>query len=203
MAAGRKLASDAELLAIFERTYGKISNGTLVKHKTKPKESEYRAMEQQKRSLHRLERIGKPDTHFVIDGYNLINADEHMKELSKADIGAARDHLINILANYRGYLGCKMTIVFDAYRVPYSFGRKYKVSDTEVVYTKENETADAYIAELTKEIGKRESITVVSSDALVQEMSLGHGALRISSREFLLDIETALQEIREFLDENR
>ena len=96
-----------------------------------------------------------------------------------------------------------MTIVFDAYRVPHSFGRKYKVSDTEVVYTKENETADAYIAELTKEIGKRESITVVSSDALVQEMSLGHGALRISSREFLLDIETALQEIREFLDENR
>ena len=202
MAAGRKLASDAELLAIFERTYGKISNGTLVKHKTKPKESEYRAMEQQKRSLHRLERIGKPDTHFVIDGYNLINADEHMKELSKADIGAARDHLINILANYRGYLGCKMTIVFDAYRVPYSFGRKYKVSDTDVVYTKENETADAYIAELTKDIGKRESVTVVSSDALVQEMSLGHGALRISSREFLVDIETALQEIREFLDEN-
>ncbi len=202
MAAGRKLASDAELLAIFERTYGKISKGTLEKHKTKPKESEYRAMEKQKRSLHRLERAGKPDTHFVIDGYNLINADEHMKELSKADIGAARDHLINILANYRGYLGCKMTIVFDAYRVPYSFGRKYKVSDTEVVYTKENETADAYIAELTKDIGKRESVTVVSSDALVQEMSLGHGALRISSREFLIDIETAMQEIREFLDEN-
>lgn len=202
MAAGRKLASDAELLAIFEKTYGKISKGTLEKHKTKPKESEYRAMEKQKRSLHRLERAGKPDTHFVIDGYNLINADEHMKELSKADIGAARDHLINILANYRGYLGCKMTIVFDAYRVPYSFGRKYKVCDTEVVYTKENETADAYIAELTKDIGKRESVTVVSSDALVQEMSLGHGALRISSREFLIDIETALQEIREFLDEN-
>ena len=96
-----------------------------------------------------------------------------------------------------------MTIVFDAYRVPYSFGRTYTLNDTEVVYTKENETADAYISELTKVIGKRESVTVVSSDALVQEMSLGHGALRISSREFLIDIETALQEIRDFLDENR
>ena len=96
-----------------------------------------------------------------------------------------------------------MTIVFDAYRVPYSFGRKYKVNDTDIVYTKENETADAYIAELTKEIGKKESITVVSSDALVQEMSLGHGALRISSREFLIDIETALQEIREFINDSK
>ena len=203
MAAGRKLASDAELLAIFEKTYGKISKGNAVKRKAKPKGSDYHAMEMQKRSLHRLERVGSPDTHFIIDGYNLINADKHMKELSRAEIGAARDHLINILANYRGYLGCKMTIVFDAYRVPYSFGRKYKVNDTEIVYTKENETADAYIVELTKEIGKKESITVVSSDALVQEMSLGHGALRISSREFLIDIETALQEIREFINDSK
>ena len=203
MEAGRKLASDAELLAIFERTYGSISKNKPVKHKVKPKESEYHAMERQKRSLHRLERVASPDSHFVVDGYNLINADEHMKALSRADIGAARDHLVNILANYRGYLGCKMTIVFDAYRVPYSFGRTYTLNDTEVVYTKENETADAYISELTKVIGKRESVTVVSSDALVQEMSLGHGALRISSREFLIDIETALQEIRDFLDENR
>lgn len=87
--------------------------------------------------------------------------------------------------------------------MPYSFGRKYTINDTVIVYTKENETADAYIAELTKGIGKRESITVVSSDALVQEMLLGHGALRVSSREFLIDIESALQEIRVFLDENR
>ena len=70
-------------------------------------------------------------------------------------------------------------------------------------YIQRNETADAYIAELTKEIGKKESITVVSSDALVQEMSLGHGALRISSREFLIDIETALQEIREFINDSK
>ncbi|ASS37772.1 translation factor GTPase family protein [Mogibacterium pumilum] len=203
MAAGRKLASDAELLAIFEKTYGSISKNKPVKHKAKPTESEYRAMERQKRSLHRLERVASPDSHFVVDGYNLINAEEHMKALSRADIGAAREHLVNILANYRGYLGCKMTIVFDAYRVPYSFGRTYTINDTEIVYTKGNETADAYIAELTKAIGKRESVTVVSSDSLVQEMSLGHGALRISSREFLIDIETALQEIRDFLDENR
>nr|WP_298876136.1 translation factor GTPase family protein [uncultured Mogibacterium sp.] len=203
MVAGRKLASDAELLAIFEKTYGSISRDKATKRKEKPSEAEYRAMDKQKRSLHRLERVATPDSHFVIDGYNLINADEHMKALSKADIGAARDYLVNILANYRGYLGCKMTIVFDAYRVPYSFGRKYTINDTDIVYTKENETADAYIAELTKEIGKRESVTVVSSDALVQEMSLGHGALRLSSREFLIDIESVLQDIRAFLDENR
>ena len=203
MSAGRKLASEAELLAIFERTYGSIDKDKGKKRKAKPSESEYRAMEERKQSLHRLDRVASPDTHFVVDGYNLINAEPHMKELAHTDIGAAREHLVNILANYRGYLGCRMTVVFDAYRVPYSEVRSHTENGTEVIYTKENETADAYIAELTKELGKSESVTVVSSDALVQEMSLGHGALRISSREFIMDIEIAIKEIREFLADNK
>ncbi len=72
-----------------------------------------------------------------------------MKELSKADILGNRDD------KYSCELS-RISRVQDDYRlwciqkVPYGFGRKYKVSDTEVVYTKENETADAYIAELTK-----------------------------------------------------
>ena len=45
------------------------------------------------------------------------------------------------------------------------------------------------------------SIRVISSDALVQQNALGHGADRYSSREFLEKLEEAEKEIREVLEE--
>ena len=66
-----------------------------------------------------------------------------------------------------------------------------------VVYTREHETADAYIERETLNIMKRvksrkggadERIIVVTSDNLEQIVSMGHGALRISSREFIEEI---------------
>ena len=51
-----------------------------------------------------------------------------------------------------------------------------------VVYTKEAETADAYIEKVTLELGKRHRVRVATSDALEQIIILGHGALRVSAR---------------------
>ena len=74
-----------------------------------------------------------------------------------------------------------------------------------VVYTKEHETADAYIERETLNIMKRmkarrggaeDRIIVVTSDNLEQIVSMGHGALRISSREFIEEIERVSDMIR-------
>lgn len=194
----KKLSLDDELRQIFERTYGRIEKKK--KHsKEKSNEAEYRLMQKQKRSRLRLDHVSAPDTHFLVDGYNLINADEDMKELSKNDLGAAREQVLDMLSNYRGFTECKMTVVFDAYKVPYNIGSSFDMHGVKVIFTKENETADAFISELTKEIAKKEHVTVISSDAEVQKMSLGHGALRLSSREFLADIEDAVTEIRSYI----
>ena len=100
-----------------------------------------------------------------------------------------------------------MTLVFDAYKVTEGIGEKMNIHGVSVVYTKENETADAYIERETLNIMKhiktrkesvRERIIVVTSDNLEQIVSMGHGALRISSREFIEEIERVGNMIRDF-----
>ena len=60
--------------------------------------------------------IGKDD-YLLVDGYNIIFAWQELKELADINIDSARDKLIEKLANYQGYKGCKLILVFDAYKV--------------------------------------------------------------------------------------
>ena len=64
-----------------------------------------------------------------------------------------------------------------------------------VIYTSENEPADIRIGLITGSVKGRQ-IYVVSSDVLVQQDSFEHGALRISSKEFMSMLTRAEQEIR-------
>jgi predicted RNA-binding protein with PIN domain len=65
-----------------------------------------------------------------------------------------------------------------------------------VVYTKEAQTADAYIERTTHVIANSENadVTVVSSDGLVQMIVVGEGARRISSREFQGEVKRVNEE---------
>ena len=66
----------------------------------------------------------------------------------------------------------------------------------QVVYTKEGETADAYIEALCHEIGRNYAVRVASNDALVQLSSLGSGVLRMSARELREEIDKAKEEMK-------
>lgn len=138
--------------------------------------------------------INRPDANsnkfLLIDGYNLIYASEELSELADGDFGAARDRLIDILCNYRGFSDEKIILVFDAYKVKGGLGSKEKIRNIDVVYTREAETADMYIEKVTKTIAKKSYVRVVTSDGLEQLIILGHGAYRVSSREFLEEVET-------------
>ena len=68
-----------------------------------------------------------------------------------------------------------------------------------MVYTKEVETADAYIERVTHELGKNYDVRVATSDYMEQIIILGGGALRISAKEFEEEVKLAENEIREFL----
>ena len=57
------------------------------------------------------------------------------------------------------------------------------------VYTKEAETADAYIERATYEIGRRHRVRVATSDGPEQLIILGHGALRLSASAFRQEVE--------------
>ena len=64
-----------------------------------------------------------------------------------------------------------------------------------VVYTREAETADAYIEKATYDLGREHRVRVATSDALEQMIILGHGALRLSARNFKAEVEQAEGEI--------
>ena len=64
-----------------------------------------------------------------------------------------------------------------------------------VVYTKEAETADAYIEKTTYDLGKDHRVRVATSDGMEQWIILGHGALRLSARAFRAEVEQTRGEI--------
>jgi predicted RNA-binding protein with PIN domain len=69
-----------------------------------------------------------------------------------------------------------------------------------VVYTKEAETADAYIERVTYQIAEEHTVRVVTGDYQEQLIILGSGGLRVSAREFYLEIMDTLKLIREKIE---
>ena len=77
-----------------------------------------------------------------------------------------------------------------------------KYHNIHVVYTKEAETADAYIERATYEIGREHRVRVATSDGPEQLIILGHGALRVSASAFREEMEQIQGRIAAALEQN-
>ena len=125
----------------------------------------------------------------IVDGYNIIFALPELKELSKVNIDSAKDALKDMLANYQGFKGCRLMLVFDGYRKKGNPGSIEKYFDLEVVHTKQDETADAYIERTVHELISKYRITVATNDSLEQLTILSQGALRMSAGMLVQEME--------------
>jgi predicted RNA-binding protein with PIN domain len=124
----------------------------------------------------------------IVDGYNIIGAWPELKALKDRDLAAARDLLIEKMAELQAYSGFRVIIVFDAYYVQ-GIEKKYKNHRVEVIFTKENETADERIEKMAIALSNRKTqIHVATSDFTEQWAIFGQGALRISARELLTEV---------------
>lgn len=131
----------------------------------------------------------------IVDGYNIIGAWPELNVLKNRDLAAARDTLVAKMAEYQGYSGYRVIVVFDAYYVK-GTEKKYKDYKVEVIFTRENETADERIEKLAIELNNRKTqIHVATSDFTEQWAIFGQGALRKSARELLLEMAGMEQEI--------
>ena len=140
----------------------------------------------------------------VVDGMNVIYAWPELAALAEKDLDQARERLMEILANYSSFTRTETVLVFDAYRVKGGKGERFSFHGVRVVYTKENETGDAYIERLVHDIGKNEQVRIVTSDSLIQVSALRAGVLRQSAREFGEEIDRIYGDIESFLrDLNR
>ena len=187
MAYRATLEEDAELLKIFERTYGPIKRDPLAA---------FRPVQKRERPDFAAEQWEITPEYLLVDGYNIIFAWDELNALSKESLDAARHKLMDILCNYQGFQKCVLILVFDAYRVPGSPGSIEQYHNIHVVYTKEAETADMFIERVTHEIGRNRRVRVATSDGMEQIIILGHGALRVSARMFHEEVQNVEKQIR-------
>ena len=186
-------ASDEELMAIYERTYGKINREPRKAFHRQPSEEAVSC-----KNVHVPVYTG-PE-YLLVDGYNIIHAWDELKKLAQDSLDSARSRLTQILGNYQGFRGCEVILVFDAYKVKGHHREIEKDGSISIVYTREAETADSYIERVSHDLSKKHRVRVATSDGLEQIIVLGNGAQRISAKEFQQEIRMAEAAIREIIE---
>ncbi len=189
----REAVSDAELMEIFERTYGKINKDP---HRAF-KKTKAVSVSHDKPVTYNFN--GKD--YLLVDGYNIIFSWDELKKIAEDNLDAARSELINMMCNYQGFTGYEVIVVFDAYKVKGKHRDIEKYCNINVVYTRESETADTYIEKVSHELSKDNRVRVATSDGLEQIIIMGNGAMRISARELHEQYLNADKAIKEFISE--
>ena len=188
-----RLYSDDELMAIFERTYGKID---------RPKRSAMRRDDIPVKRVKPAPVSTGPD-YLLVDGYNIIFAWDELRDLARTSLDHARKRLTDILANFAGFKGCQTILVFDAYKIKGGTREIEQESGITVVYTKEAETADMYIERTTHDIKGARRIRVATSDYAEQLIILGNGALRVPAGKFYEEVKQVENARREHISDSR
>ena len=182
------------LRLIFEKTYGPAKSRELLR----PAPKEAPAQETPAEAREPL-----PEREILlIDGYNVLFAWEEWHDRVQEDFDAARAELTELMCDYAGMTGKDVILVFDAYRVKRNPGSAEKHRNIYVVYTREAQTADAYIEKTTLLARQLARIRIVTSDRPEQLIALGNEALRTSAREFRREVIRVQGSIADFIARN-
>ena len=122
--------------------------------------------------------------------------------MANLDLSSARERLAELLDNFASFKKWQLILVFDGYKSKGNPGTKTRFNTIQLVYTKEGQTADAYMEELATQIGRNYNARVVTSDSLVQLSSFRSGLLSMSARELREEVEHAQGQISQLLAEN-
>ena len=111
----------------------------------------------------------------LVDGYNVIGAwsvprEEHLS------IEQARERLVHLIADYAGYSGEEVIVVFDGHYTDRPTRSRTMMHGVEVVFTKHAESADNYIEAACDAAPKWRRVRVATSDAVEQTVTLGRGS---------------------------
>jgi predicted RNA-binding protein with PIN domain len=131
-----------------------------------------------------------------VDGYNVMNGWAEIAEVMQEDLEAAREMLIDRLAEYKSLTQEEVVLVFDAHLVKGNISHIEFYKGIKVVYTKENETADRYIERELDELGRFDQVRVASSDATIQQIILGRGGTRVSAQEIIAELRNMRETLR-------
>ncbi len=191
---GNISASDDELLKIFEKTYGKIE--TKLPVRAMHKKTERSSVSPRSGGGKRFEK-----DYLLIDGYNIIFAWDSLKTIAKESLESARQELIERLSVYKVFKGYDIILVFDAYKVKGNRGEVEQEQGLTIVYTKEAQTADAYIEKAVRELTKQYNVTVATSDGLEQMIIFGSGAYRMPAAHLEDEVKNVEKGIQQMVEQ--
>ncbi len=185
---------DEALRVIFEKTYGPAKSRQLMapvrKESAAQPEPEGRREPLPEREI------------LLVDGYNVIFAWDEWKTMRQERFDAARTQLTDLMCDYAGMTGKDVLLVFDAYKVRGNPGSVEKIRNIYVAYTREAQTADAYIEKTTLLARGKARVRVVTSDRPEQLIALGNEAMRTSAREFRAEVTQVQGSIADYLARN-
>ena len=125
----------------------------------------------------------------VIDGYNLINKWNLLKEKFRLNPEEAREFLIDILAHYKKIKKHQIQLVFDAYNSFSLLPSSFPAKGIKVVFTPMGVNADTYIKR--KVVNHAEKFIVVTSDNEIKKSVEKSGSVFINSEDFINKLEFA------------
>ena len=137
----------------------------------------------------------------IVDGYNVLNA--WRSNLNSAEtLADARDELARRLQDYAGFSGQKVILVMDAWLSDRTQRTEEVNGPLTIVFTRKGELADHYIERLCDEYAHRVELglmelRVATSDGVEQMVVLGRGAVRMSARELLMEMDQVRRQGRD------
>ncbi len=136
----------------------------------------------------------------IVDGYNVLRTQERYSNIVQPDwidnpYNHARDSLINDIMTYMDS-STHGVLVFDGAKNDFSEGLPKKLGSLEIIFSRFGVDADQVVIDVASKYKAQEvAITVVSSDADVQNSVMGRGVVRMSARDFVREVEEVTNDV--------
>jgi uncharacterized protein len=140
----------------------------------------------------------------LVDGYSLLHNWPQLAPGWPRYSAEAREELIHRLTLYRDVIATPITIVFDGSQARGGKRERTPTPELEVFYSRAGQTADDLIERAAVRLLAFGEVLVVTDDFAERETVFYHGGMAVSCLNFIIDVETALQEQgREIARHNR
>jgi len=134
----------------------------------------------------------------LVDGYNLIYTHPELAVMVREDQEAARDGLLKELAPLAAPDHYELVmVVFDAAGSSQSEPVAQERGGMTVVFTRREQSADAFIERVVRRMVPANQIVVATSDRTLADLARGFGATVIDGKSLLGRTQEALLETRE------
>lgn len=170
---------DLSLEEIFKSTFSRNRN------EKKREKERWKDKEKKNRTIIQNE---SRKTYLLVDSYNIIFDWPMFEKIRMENLKFAREQFIDLMIDYQGYKKEEVILIFDAYKTKMQIETIEKKAGLTIVYTKEAQTADEYIAKACGKLEDHAFVKVASSDRLVQLIVWEKGAFVRSASKFYEEV---------------